>query len=371
MKQAPGRKLTTIISILSFFSLVIFFLVLVLSTSSGQTRPLKLRGGAKDSLKKSKGKNFDKIDMFTRGGASGAAGAVAGVGARAMGLRGSASSSATGASVMPIPPLLYGTAWKKQKTEELVRLAVETGFRGIDTACQPKHYYEKGVGDALAKLYEDGIVTRNDIFLQTKFTPINGQDPNDIPYDKNAPLEEQVLQSFEKSKENLRTDYLNSLVLHSPMSSIAKTLTVWKVFEQIHATGGVQHLGISNCYDLDTLEKLYENANVKPSYLQNRFYRESGYDVEIRKFCDEHNIRYQSFWTLTANPNIVESQTVQRIAQKYSKTTAQIWFAFVRSLGITVLSGTKSKKHMLEDLEIPSITLTEEEMNEIGQYLQH
>ena len=81
------------------------------------------------------------------------------------------------------PQLLYGTAWKKQDTEKLVKLAIKTGFRGIDTACQPKHYFEPGVGAALAALYAEGIVTRSDIFLQTKFTPIGGQDPNNVPYD--------------------------------------------------------------------------------------------------------------------------------------------------------------------------------------------
>ena len=306
--------------------------------------------------------------MFSRGGATAAAAAVGGSGLR--GALSSTTSSSTTRVPMTIPALLYGTAWKKQKTAELVRLAVETGFRGIDTACQPKHYYEKGVGDALEQLYAEGVVTRNDIFLQTKFTPKDGQDPNDIPYDRSAPLDEQVRQSFEKSKENLRTDYLNSLVLHSPLKSLSNTLIVWKAFEEIHAKGGAQHLGISNCYDVDTLEALSKSARVKPSFLQNRFYRESGYDVEIRKFCSENNIRYQSFWTLTANPKIVESEEVQSIATKYSKTPAQIWFAFVRAQGITVLSGTKSKKHMEEDLEMPSIVLTADELNSIAQHLK-
>lgn len=73
-----------------------------------------------------------------------------------------------------IPHLLYGTAWKKERTQELVELAVRTGFRGIDTACQPKHYFEPGVGLALQNLYKDNVVSREEIFLQTKFTSLNG-----------------------------------------------------------------------------------------------------------------------------------------------------------------------------------------------------
>src|SRR3990167_6136754 len=76
-----------------------------------------------------------------------------------------------------MPKIIYGTAWKKERTASLVVKAVKYGFRGIDTACQPKHYFEPGVGQALKELETVGIA-RDQIFLQTKFTPITSQDPN-------------------------------------------------------------------------------------------------------------------------------------------------------------------------------------------------
>ena len=72
------------------------------------------------------------------------------------------------------PAIVYGTAWKKGKTEELVFEAVQAGFRGIDTACQPKHYFEAGTGAAIARLAKAGVA-REDLFLQTKYTPFRGQ----------------------------------------------------------------------------------------------------------------------------------------------------------------------------------------------------
>lgn len=78
-----------------------------------------------------------------------------------------------------IPSIFYGTAWKKERTAQLVQLALKSGFRAIDTACQPKHYQEAGVGEGILR---SGI-PRDQIFLQTKFTPVDGQDPNKIPYD--------------------------------------------------------------------------------------------------------------------------------------------------------------------------------------------
>ena len=86
-----------------------------------------------------------------------------------------------------IPSLIYGTAWKKEHTAALVIEAIHQGFLGIDTACQPKHYQEAGIGKALAELKKEGI-KREKLYIQTKFTPLSGQDPNNIPYDKNLSL---------------------------------------------------------------------------------------------------------------------------------------------------------------------------------------
>merc|ERR1719190_186336 len=91
----------------------------------------------------------------------------------------------------PRLPFLYGTAWKKEATADLVVQAVRAGFRGIDTACQPKHYREELVGTAVAQLARDGV-PREHLWLQTKFTPLNGQDPKNVPYDPNAPLQTQA-----------------------------------------------------------------------------------------------------------------------------------------------------------------------------------
>lgn len=206
-----------------------------------------------------------------------------------------------------VPTIIYGTAWKKSRTADLVELAVRSGFRAIDTACQPKHYFEKGVGDALAKLYESSFVKREDMFLQTKFTSVDGQDPSSIPYDPKSSLEDQVRQSFAVSLRNLRTDYIDSLVMHSPMRHMADTLLVWRVFESLVDRGQVKSIGLSNTYDLNELRQIYDAARIKPKYLQNRFYRKTGFDRAVREFCKEKGMVYQSFWTLTANPDILDS----------------------------------------------------------------
>ncbi len=263
-----------------------------------------------------------------------------------------------------MPPLIYGTAWKKERTKELVIEAVKAGFKGIDTACQPKHYHEAGVGEALKALAEEGF-RREDLFLQTKFTPLAGQDPLNIPYDKKAKLYTQVAQSFEVSKTNLHTNYIDSLVLHSPLSAFKDLEMVWKAMEEIAQRGEAKQLGISNIYDLQTLQDLYDIAEIKPSVVQNRFYQDSGYDKEIRSFCKTNNIIYQSFWSLTANPHILQSRELLELSQKYNKDVVQLFFAYLHQIGIIPLDGTTDVEHMQSDLQSFDITLEDNEISKL------
>jgi len=267
-------------------------------------------------------------------------------------------------SGVAMPRLIYGTAWKKDRTADLVTKAVKFGFRGIDTACQPKHYNEAGVGEALHRLVNEGI-SRDSLYIQTKFTPSDGQDPFNIPYDRKAPLAEQVAQSFEVSKKNLGVNYVDALILHSPLENFDNFMVVWEAMEHVYKQGGSKQLGISNCYDLKVLKQLYETASVKPAVLQNRFYQDSGYDKDMRKWCQERKIIYQSFWTLTANPHILASDTLLLAAQTFQKTPAQIFFRFLTHVGIVPLTGTCSDKHMKEDLEIFNFELPEMIIHEI------
>jgi len=249
------------------------------------------------------------------------------------------------------PRLIYGTAWKKERTAALVELALRSGFRGVDTACQPKHYNEAGVGEGLAAASGDGVA-RSEIYLQTKFTPFGGQDPNNIPYDPKAGVGEQVLQSFQVSLANLRTDYLDCLLLHSPYPDDGDTLAAWRAMESLYERGGVRQLGVSNCYDLPRLQALHRQAAIKPAVIQNRFHAKTHYDRDMRAFCREAGIFYQSFWTLTANPEVLAQPGLVDIAAKYGRSPAQVFFRYLTQLDILCLTGTSSKDHMEQDLAI-------------------
>jgi len=274
----------------------------------------------------------------------------------------------TSAYDVQIPRIIYGTAWKKERTAALVEQAIGLGFRGIDTACQPKHYHEAGVGDGAAACLRRGM-DRSELYLQSKFTSLSGQDPMQIPYDPNASLSEQVAQSFQTSLKNLQTTYLDCLVLHSPLANPQHTLEAWQAMEQIFHRGEVKQLGISNCYDARQLEFLYRNTAVKPAVIQNRFYAQTQYDRLIRSFCREHRIIYQSFWTLTANPNVLAHPALQTLAAKHRRNTTQIFFRYLSQIGIIPLTGTTSESHMREDLAIFDFELTADECDAVEMLL--
>jgi diketogulonate reductase-like aldo/keto reductase len=262
-----------------------------------------------------------------------------------------------------VPCFIYGTAWKEAQTEGSVRRALEAGFRGIDTANQRRHYVEAAVGDAVAGLMREGPLTRADLFLQTKFTDAAGQDRR-IPYDPALDPTSQVRQSFESSLEHLRTDYVDSYVLHGPSARRGLTVTdwsVWRAMEELHRAQKTRLIGVSNV-SLEQLVTLERDAAIKPAFVQNRCYASTGWDREVRAFCNERDIVYQGFSLLTANARALEAPAVKRIAQRTSCSPAQVVFRFALQAGMLPLTGTTSLEHMKDDLACFELELDDEDM---------
>ncbi|MFI4955302.1 MAG: aldo/keto reductase family protein [Gammaproteobacteria bacterium] len=261
-----------------------------------------------------------------------------------------------------VPTFIYGTAWKKEATTNLIKKAVSLGFSAIDTANQPKHYSEAAVGTALLDLQQENI-RREHLFLQTKFTPANGQDER-IPYDPTLDYATQVQTSFQSSLEHLYTDYVDSYLLHGPYSWPGlgdADWEVWKAIEQIYTLGKARMIGVSNV-NIQQLELLCRDAKVKPMVVQNRCFAKHHWDKEVREFCKAHSIIYQGFSLLTANPVVVHSAEVESIAYRLGKTAEQVIFRFCLQIGIVPLTGTSSEAHMQLDLAIKDFELTTHEV---------
>jgi diketogulonate reductase-like aldo/keto reductase len=265
-----------------------------------------------------------------------------------------------------VPGFLYGTAWKEDRTEALTRLALDAGFRGIDTANQRRHYVEAAVGAAAAAVLREGALKREDLFLQTKFTSISGQDRR-LPYEPYADPATQVQQSFASSLEHLATTYVDSFVLHGPSSRHGiddEDWTVWRAMESVHRAGGTRLLGLSNV-TLAQLRAVHEGSEVRPAMVQNRCFASTGWDRDVRAFCRDHDIAYQGFSLLTANARALASQAVTRAARRAGRTPAQVVFRFALEVGMIPLTGTSSRAHMDEDLACFEFALEPEEVRAI------
>jgi len=264
-----------------------------------------------------------------------------------------------------VPDFMYGTAWKKSATKDLVQLAVACGFTAIDTANQLVHYEEALVGEALRALDKKGI-KRETVFLQTKFTSVDGQDHR-TPYDPSADLTTQVRQSFDSSLTHLGTSYLDSYVLHAPFQRRGlgdADWEVWSAIEDLYRAGKTKMFGISNV-SAAQLTQMCERATHKPMVVQNRCFAALGWDRQVREICRAHGIIYQGFSLLTANQAVLVDPAIHAIAQRLGAGIAQVIFRFAMQIGMLPLTGTTNQRHMKEDLQAAQFTLSNEEVHGI------
>jgi diketogulonate reductase-like aldo/keto reductase len=264
-----------------------------------------------------------------------------------------------------VPDFLYGTAWKEDRTAALTELALRTGFRGIDTANQRRHYFEAGVGQGLAAAYRAGVVTRADLFLQTKFTYQRGQDHR-LPYEPAATLTAQVAQSLNSSLEHLATDYVDSFVLHGPAGYewTNADAEVWEAMVKERDAGRTRLLGVSNV-SLLHLEQMAAAHTEAPAFVQNRCFARLGWDRAVRQFCRDRKIIYQGFSLLTANPEAVHHPMIAKLATRANAAPAQVIFRFAQVVGMLPLTGTSNAEHMKQDLASRTLEISAEEVKAI------
>jgi len=212
------------------------------------------------------------------------------------------------------------------------------------------------VGEALQILQDQHGIKREDLFLQTKFTPVDRHDlTKPIPFDPSAPAPSQIAASFDVTLKNLRTTYVDSYLLHSPLATLPQMLRAWRALCTLQDEGKVRKIGVSNVYDKGVLEAL--GAERKVDVVQNRWFERNGWDADVSRYCKENGIQYQSFWTLSGSPSLLSHPSLLAIAQAAGCTPAQAVFKIAEMQGITPLSGTTNLTHMREDLDAEHIQL--------------
>ncbi|KAI4208167.1 MAG: hypothetical protein LQ348_000306 [Seirophora lacunosa] len=274
-----------------------------------------------------------------------------------------AQSTYTPRSTIDLPPFIYGTAWKDEETANLVHAGLDNGFRALDTAAQPRHYREdlvgQGIEDYLSQDHEGVQVRREDLWIQTKFTPLDGHDHDArLPYTATSSLPSQIRSSVLSSLSHLSfpandpspLPYIDCLLLHSPLSTLSSTLLAWRTLESF-VPDRIHHLGISNV-NLNNLELMYDLTNTKPAVVQNRWYANPAdpYDGALRSFCVEKGIVYQAFGVLSENPALLGSEVVGEVARKVGMSREAALYCLLLELGnVVVLNGTSNVERMRSD----------------------
>nr|CDP27187.1 Putative NAD(P)H-dependent D-xylose reductase [Podospora anserina S mat+] len=269
------------------------------------------------------------------------------------------STSEPPPSLPKMPSLIYGTAWKKDRTADLVYEAIKAGFRGIDTAAMKRHYDEALVGEGIRRAISEGIVSRNDLWIQTKYTP----SPS-THYTSTNPLTTSLTTSIASSLSNLSTPdhqppYLDALILHSPFETLPENITAWTHLTS-YLPNQIRHLGYSNVPPdfLDIFDEFLDLNSSLPrvSLIQNRFTAGMyNWDIETRRWCKGNGAVYQGFWVLTGNVDVWRHAKVVREVKEGLGlgSLEEAWLAVVMvGMGVRVLDGTTKGEHMRGDLGV-------------------
>ena len=232
-----------------------------------------------------------------------------------------------------------------EETEKAVYAALKLGYRMIDTA--NAYMNEEAVGKALNKAFEEGIVTRGEVFVSTKLWPSLYENENAV----------------DGTLARLGLDYVDLLFIHQPAGNY---IAGYKQLEKAYTEGKAKSLGISNFHD-EKLEKLLDAAEIKPHVIQ----------LEAHPYCTENAImsRLSEYGTKLmgwyplghGDPGLVKEEIFGKLADKYHKSNAQIVLRWHTQMGFITIPGSKNPDHIRDNADIFDFALTDDEMAEIAK----
>ena len=256
------------------------------------------------------------------------------------------------------PVLIYGTSTNKGSAE--VDKALDLGYRAFDTATLTSHD-EALDGNKLQKFLQQDLATREDIVIQSKFTPFVMYNIASIcPYHATDELEVQVLKSFAHTMSNLKVDYLDVYLLHRPFENLKDSLRTWSMMEAISMKGGTRFLGLCQV-DIWTLAEVFEHSRTRPVVVQNRQTKKNGFDVAVKRFCRERDLVYQAYGIMAEeNRDLLELSCVVEHAASTGLSTSSALISLLvarerrQGLRFCVLEGSRSVDHMQDNLRATS-----------------
>lgn len=247
-----------------------------------------------------------------------------------------------------IPRLGFGT-WSldDDTAEACVYHALKVGYRLIDTA----RYYgnEVGVGKGIRRAIDDGIARREEIFVTSKIMPGNYNAPD---------------AAIDASIRALNIGYVDLMLIHQPGRN---DVEVYHALERAAKAGKIRSIGISNYYTSRDFDRIRNAAEIVPAVVQNEnhiFYQ----NAELQAYVAQFGTVVESWYPFGGRGNtqkIFGNDTIQTLAQKYSKTPAQIILRWQMQDGYVVIPGSSNPKHIAENFDVFDFELTAADMKSI------
>lgn len=227
---------------------------------------------------------------------------------------------------------------------KVVNAAIDAGYRAFDTA----YFYDNEA--SLGRALKDNGVDREDLFITTKLW-------NDYQ------AYEKTFEYFNKSIENLQTDYLDLFLIHWPCEADGLFLETYKAMEELYEQGKVKAIGVCN-FNVHHLEKLMAQSSIKPMVNQIEVHPYFN-QQELQEFCDRHDIKVTAWMPLMRNRGLLDNPVIVKIAEKYHKTPAQVVLRWHLAHNRIIIPKSQTPKRIQENIDILDFNLELTEVAEI------
>ncbi|SFS42994.1 aldo/keto reductase [Marininema halotolerans] len=227
------------------------------------------------------------------------------------------------------------------ETENAVRVALNHGYRHIDTASL--YGNEESVGRAI----RESSIPQNEIFVTTKIWNA------DQGYDE-------TLYAFEKSQRKLNMEPIDLYLIHWPVKE--KYKETWRAMERLYEEGQIRAIGVSN-FHIHHLEDIMSRSNIPPMVNQVELHPRLT-QKELLAFCKTHHIQLEA-WSPLMRGRILDNNLLQSIAQRHNKTVAQIILRWDLQNGIVTIPKSVKKERILSNADVFDFELNAEEMSQI------
>lgn len=248
-----------------------------------------------------------------------------------------------------MPILGLGTySLSDSETENSVYWALKAGFRLIDTA---KIYgNEDAVGKGLQRAIDEGIVTREEVFITTKMWTSDFDKPDE---------------AIDASLEKLGVEYIDLMILHHSQPS--NDVDAYKAMEMAVEAGKLRSIGLSNYYEAEDFDRLVNATTIKPALLQNEThpYHQSG---AIKSHIGQYGTVLESWFPLGGRGNtqtLFDDDTISSIAKAHGVSSAQVIIRWHLQAGNICIPGSSNEQHINENYDIWNFELSEEEMEQM------